>query len=272
MENGRIHIESPKRKQPSRRWGIWLLVPLLAVVVVLCLFSWEWKDSLKIQRVIVTGARILTAQQIFTLAGVPSSAPMYEVDLFKVRQRILTQPFIKSATVSRAYPNVLRVDVVERIPIASLSGGQLRYIDTDGMVLPFVQSPAKLDLPVVSGINGIQNARVGDTIVNDELTQAIRLLETTQRIDSSLYHFVSEVNMNAGGDIILYSTDAGVPIILGRDKVGRKLLTLQSFWTDFVRTDSVGRLRQVDLRFEDQVVVKWQNGSEEKRSSGATSM
>jgi cell division protein FtsQ len=272
MEDERVHIVASNRNPAPRRWGIWLLVPLLAGLVVLCLFSWEWKDSLKVQRVSVRGARILTAQQIFALAGVPSSSPMYGIDLFDVRQRILTQPFIKSATVSRSFPNILRIDVIERVPIASLSGGVLRYVDADGMVLPFVGVPAKLDLPVISGISGTQNARVGDTVANNDLKQAILVLQTAQQIDSSLYHLVSEVNMNGGGDIVLYSTEAGIPIILGRDGIARKLLTLQSFWTDFVKTDSVSRLQQVDLRFEDQVVVRWQNGSEEKLSARASSM
>ena len=68
---------------------------------------------------------------------------------------------------------------------------------------------------------------------------------------------ISEINMNSGSDIILYSSDVGVPIILGRGDVTRKLLMLENFWNDFVATNDVEKLRYIDLRFEDQVVVKW---------------
>jgi len=63
--------------------------------------------------------------------------------------------------------------------------------------------------------------------------------------------------MNHGGDITLFSVDAGAPIILGRGGVAKKLYLLQSFWSNVVRTRGVEELQSIDLRYDDQVVVRW---------------
>jgi len=257
---------SESRRQ-LKSWGVWLMIPLVILLGVLFMFAGEWRASLKTGRVVVDGASYIPAQQIFSLAKIPLKKPMYEIDLFEVRERVLSQPFIKSVSINRQFPEAIRISVRERVPIALLNCGQLRYVDAEGFLLPYIETSVKLDLPVISGIEGLQEKRIGEAASNDELFQAIALLESAQEIDTTLYHFISEVNMNKGQDITLYSADAGVPIILGRQEISKKLLTLQSFWNNFVKTENSGKMQYVDLRYNDQVVVKW-NTENQRQAKG----
>jgi cell division protein FtsQ len=252
-------------RKRTKRWEHWLMLPLVAGMVVLTVLATEWRGTLTVQRVVVDGARVLSAQQIYALASIPMKTPLYALDLLGARQRVLTQPFIKSVRFHRQFPDVLRIRVTERTPIASLNNGQMRFIDAQGVLLPFVSSMVKLDVPMISGVDGIQKAVPGEPLSSAEVKTAIELLQTAQTIDSSMFHFISEINMNNGKDIILYSTDLGVPITLGRGEIPKKLLMLQSFWNGFVKTASPEKLQSIDLRYEDQVVVRWQN--EGKRST-----
>ncbi len=255
----------PASARRVKRWGTWLLLPLSVAMIVLCVFSWEWRESLKIQRIVVEGAHLVPAQEIFSAAAIASKSPMYGgVDLFEVRRKILLQPFIKTVAVLRQYPDALRIRVEERVPIASVNNGQLLYVDTEGILMPFQSLAASLDLPIISNVDGLKAMKPGEPCANTELHEAIALLQTAQAIDTSLFHFISEVNMNGGKDIMLYSTDVGVPIIVGRGDIGKKLVTLQAFWSNFVKSGTSQALRYIDLRYEDQVVVKWQNGSEQQ--------
>ncbi len=258
-----------KQRLPMKRFGIWFMIPLVAGTIVLAIFSWEWREGMKFQRILVDGARYLPVQQIFTLAAVPPGSTLYGIDLFAVRQRLLGQPYVKSVVVNRQYPGTLHVGIVERVPIAAMNAGQLWYVDEEGTVLPYLQAPVRFDLPVISGCGEIQNPRSGNRLDNPLLSEAIALLQTAQMIDSSMYRFLSEVDMNGGKDIILYPVDVGVPIIFGRGDTGKKLLRLQSFWSEFVKTNNAAQLRYVDLRFEDQVVVKWLNDDQQ---TGKTSL
>jgi cell division protein FtsQ len=255
-------INRPVEKKSIPRWGFWFLIPLILCVIVFFVLSLEWKDSLKIQRVIVQGSRIIPAQKVFSLANVPSKSSMYMLNGFDVKQRVLSQPFIKSVQVNRQLPDALVIAVIEREPIASLSGNNLRYVDAEGVMIPYIQSPVQFDIPMINGIDGLQSVQPGKVISNQELFTAIDILKTAISIDSTVYHMISEVNMNNGNDIILYSTDSGVPIKIGRGDFSKKLLVLQTFWKTFVKTDDAAKLGYIDLRFDGQVVVKWNQQSE----------
>ena len=268
MMEQEIRHTATNRTRP-KRWGLWLMIPLMIGTCVLCVVSSKWKESLKTQRILIEGSRIIPAQQLYAMAGIAMKSPMYGVDLYTVRNRLLTQPFIRSVGIFRQYPDVIRIRVKEREPIATLNNGSMYYLDAESYLLPYVQTTVKLDLPMINGVNDLQKVHPGDHVTLPEITQAIQLLQTAQAIDSSMYHFISEVNMNGGGDIILYSTDVAVPIYVGRGDIPKKLLTLQSFWSKFVKTGNAEKLKYVDLRFDDQVVVRWQTDEKQPSAKAA---
>jgi len=257
---------TPRAQKSVRRWSTWLLIPSVVITAVCCIGAWKWKDGLKVEHLHVEGTHIISNQQVVTLAGIIPPAPLCSPDFYAVRRKILAQPFIRTVEFHAQYPDVLSLSVSERLPIASLNDGTLWYLDADGTLLPYIQTTAKLDLPMISGVSGFGNAHPGDQLALPDITEAIRILQDAQEIDSSLYHFISEVNMNGGGDITLYSGDIGVPIYLGRGDIPKKLLMLQSFWNEFVKSDNSDKLKYVDLRYDDQVVVRWQSDNRPSQS------
>jgi cell division protein FtsQ len=266
MKFDRTDIKSAQQKK-VKRWGYVLLVPLLLGVIVVGMVSARWRESLKVQHVFTDGARIVPVQQVIGLARIPLQSLLDTVDLYAVRERILRQPFFRSACVTVSYPDAVQIQVSEREPIASLNTGQLRYIDRDAFLLPQIESSVKLDLPIISGVDSLRQSKVGEIIINRELSQAIELLETAQSVDSTLYRSISEINMSGGKDIILFLTDVGVQVIVGREEFKRKLIMLQAFWANFVKPQDAPQLQYVDLRFGDQVVVRWKTDSQQVKTT-----
>ena len=240
-----------------KRWGLWLFIPLAISFLILAVVSHKWKESLKMERITVVGANILPIKDILALARIQPKTAMSGIDLYEVRKRLLQQPFIKVAAVNRVYPGTISIRIEERQPIGLLSGGQIRYVDAEGVVLPYVNSAVTVDLPAISGIDGIQDAEIGKVCQQKDLAEAIGILRTAQAVDSTVYHFISEVDMQDGRDVILYSADVVIQIYLGRGDVAKKLVTLQSFWATFAKTADIEKVKSIDLRYEDQVVVKW---------------
>jgi len=265
MELGRVEIKSAPQNK-VKRWEYMLLIPLMICVIVLCVVSSRWRESLKVQHLVISGSRVVPVEYVVGLAKIPLQSLLDTVDLYAVHEKILRQPFIRSALVTMMYPDGIRIQIVEREPIASLNTGQLRYVDRDAFLLPQTESFAKLDLPIISGVDSLKQTKIGEVIQTREMTQAIEILETAQSIDSALYHSISEINMNSGKDIILFSTDVGVPIIVGREEFRRKLIMFQAFWDNFVKSRDVNRLQYVDLRFSDQVVVRWKADSQQSKT------
>lgn len=256
MNNEKIN-NGVNGKQKIRRLGIFLTVPLVAVMCVACFLAAEWKETLKVSRIIVEGVHILPVKYIKTLAAVDDNIPLQSVNLFNVQENLKTQPFIKSVCVTRQYPDIINLRIDERMPIAALSSKQLKYVDREGFLLPYIETEVRLDFPVISGIKGVEQAEVGKINSDPEIHEAIKILETANAIDSTLYHFISEINMKRGDEVVIFSTEAAVPIILGRENYAKKLLMLQTFWNNYVRSQNAQRLQQIDLRFNDQVVVNW---------------
>lgn len=252
------HNESRNNKtHPPRRLGLYLMIPLLVGFFILCLLAGEWRTSLRVERIEIDGAHILPHHLLLTAVKVPTQSLLDTVDLYHIQKRLEEQPFIRSVRVNRSYPDAIHIEITEREPIACIGIPGLHYLDTAAVLLPAIETAVPLDLPFISGIPGLKDAKTGKVLRNEEVRAAIDLLQTAIEVDSSLYYFISEVNMENGGDIELITTDPTVSIIVGRENILKKLLVFQTFWGQFVKSEDVQKVKHFDLRFDDRVVVKW---------------
>lgn len=114
---------------------------VLAVLLVAAGFVvWAvWFSALfDVRTVTVTGLpkdSPLAASDIRAAAEVQLGRPLARVDLDAARAGVLTLPALKSATVSRAWPHDVLIEVTERKPVAAWRDGPvLRLVDADTVV------------------------------------------------------------------------------------------------------------------------------------------
>lgn len=230
---------------------------LILLAVGLIVSANLWKSNLKVKRVTIEGNRIVETAEITQLIKVPKNTQLQDVDLMAVRRDILSHHFIKDAVVERDLPATLKVTVKERVPLAIINGPVILYLDEDGVVLPHSISKQLFDLPVLTGMPEGIAAAPGTTIKNADIQEALQILASSRLVNKELYHVISEVRLRNGGDIVLYAAEWGVPIIFGHGEIASKLVRLESFWNTVVRERGSDNLQYVDLRFDDQVVVRW---------------
>ena len=140
------------RRQWARRWLTWK--PVLAVVLALVLLVgglWlvYFSSFLSVQGVDVRGAPLLSEAEVRQAAAVPEGDALARVDLDRIRTRVEALAAVRSADVSREWPDQVRIDVSERVPVAVVEiAGRLRGMDEDGVVFrDYAQAPP--DLPRV---------------------------------------------------------------------------------------------------------------------------
>lgn len=128
------------RRQRSRRWLTWRYVAAALAFVVLVglgvygLFFSSW---LRTEGVEVLGNDLLTEQQVLATAEVPTGGPLVRVDLEAIEKRMRSLATVKSVDVSRKWPHEVRIDIVERTPIAVLDLGKREAaLDADGTAFP----------------------------------------------------------------------------------------------------------------------------------------
>jgi cell division protein FtsQ len=179
-----------------------------------------------------------------------------QVPLDARRAELEAIPWVAEASIQRALPNRLRIELVERSPVAFLrDGNQLALVDESGVIL---DRPLDGDFhfPVVIGFD--------ETMPRPDREKRMRLFVSFMS-DIDLSHpgssdQVSEVNLTDEQD--LRAALAGLPgledqapiqVHFGDGDFGNKyrlLLDNIGQWRE-----SAGRVESVDLRFARQVVV-----------------
>lgn len=230
---------------------------LLVLAVGLIVSANLWKTSLKVRRVSFEGNRIVETAELMQLVKLPKSTQLQDIDLMAVRKDVLSHHFIKEVVVERDLPATLKITVTERVPLVIVNANDMLYLDEDGVVLPHSISKELFDLPVLSGMPADISLTPGSTLKNADIQEALQILATSKVVSKELYHLISEVRLRNGGDIVLYAAEWGVPILFGRGDAANKLVRLETFWNSVVRDRGSENLQYVDLRFDDQIVVRW---------------
>ena len=126
------------RRQWARRWLAWKYVAATVVLVVLVVGGiWlvYFSSVLAVKGVEVDGLHRLGPQEVRAAAGVPDGEPLATVDLDRIRSRVEAMAPVRSADVTREWPDKVRIDVQERVAVAVVDiGGQLRGMDDAGVV------------------------------------------------------------------------------------------------------------------------------------------
>ncbi|WP_244246919.1 cell division protein FtsQ/DivIB [Nocardioides euryhalodurans] len=164
------------RRQWARRWLTWkyVLAGLLLVALVAGGAWLLWFSSvLAVKQVEVSGAGTLGADQVRAVAAVPEGEALASVDLTAVQARVQALADVRSAQVTRHWPDTVTIDVVERTPVAVVEiGGRLRGLDVEGVVfrdyrtapdgLPRVETPADTGRDALQEAAGVISALPGD--------------------------------------------------------------------------------------------------------------
>ncbi len=144
------------RRQWARRWLTWKYV-LAALLVVGLLVATLWllffSSVLAVQQVDVEGETKVAAEDVLAVAGLDEGEPLARVDLDAVRTRVQALAPVRSADVTRQWPDTIVIEIEERVAIAVVEvGGRLRGLDLDGAVFGQYASPPE-DLPRVQTAN-----------------------------------------------------------------------------------------------------------------------
>jgi len=108
--------------------------------------------GLALDNVLVTGRRITEPSDLRAALGVARGMPILAVEPAAARAALERLPWVRRARVSRDLPDLLRVHLVERRPLALWQHrGALRVVAADGRPVPGAAPAKHSDLPLVVG-------------------------------------------------------------------------------------------------------------------------
>jgi len=235
---------SESSPQPGRFSRRWVLV-LLAVGTVALVTSPLWGPRalrhlafFRVRRVEILGARYTSPAELLDRLRVDTTRSVWDpVEPLEARLRSHAQ--IESATVTRKLPGTLVVQVLERHPVALVSGpGGLRAVDDRGRRLPLDPSRTPVDAPIVT-------APPRDTTV-------YHLLGAMQREAPQMYARLSSIRASGADELVLQFSD--LPVRAMTNVTLARLGDILPVERDLVRREL--RASEIDLRYRDQVIAR----------------
>ena len=105
-----------------------------------------------VERVLADGRNETTSSQILSAVGIQLGEPIFSVDLEAARARLLTLPWVATATIERRLPDTLYIRITETTPLALWQQQQrLRLVGRDGRVIADAAIERFANLLVVVG-------------------------------------------------------------------------------------------------------------------------
>jgi cell division protein FtsQ len=220
--------ETPAVKPPSRVWGILRSIVGVGVVVgVAVLVAWGARKYVTtsprfaVQKVVVSGAKMRTPEDIATKAGVNPGDNIFTLDLDRAQNKLAHDPWMAKATLARRLPGTVLIDVDERQAAAIVAAGDTFLATSSGEVFKKLEPGDPDDLVVITGIER-------DTITNDTEGTARtirRALDLAGDFDSSSlasHGRLEEVHVGTTG-VSLIIGKHGLEIVLGQPPYRKKL-------------------------------------------------
>jgi cell division protein FtsQ len=142
-----------RRAAAAKKHRGWLVAFLaLAAAGVVAAAAWVLFASplLAVRSVVVSGTRLVPRSEVLAAAGVPPGTPLIRVNLAQVEARVDTIRQVRSAQVTRSWPNRLVIVVRERttaLALPAFGGDGYDLVDASGVVLQRVaRRPANVPL------------------------------------------------------------------------------------------------------------------------------
>ena len=177
---------------------------IIAVLVYSPLFTF--------QQLVVHGNVHLDENELCEIARIHYGQRLFELKTDEMTTNLLRDLRIESAVVRRQLPHKIEMDIVERIPVATVACdyGYLR-VDRQGKVIASYRSLKGADIPIITGVK-LRDLYIGDDNTDPQVAQAISFLA---RIDPADIGEISEVSLRNPDAVVAY-TKTALPIRLGQ--------------------------------------------------------
>ncbi|HET8931049.1 MAG TPA: FtsQ-type POTRA domain-containing protein [Acidimicrobiales bacterium] len=214
LRRRRVAVRRDRGRRRLRRLVAFGVLALILVVGWVLLRS----PLLAVGQVTVSGSSHVDRAQVARASGIAPGVAMMDVSPGEAENRLESLPWVQRATVSREWPNRVRVELVDRSPVAQVaSGSSFALVDADGRVLETGVRRAT-DLPLLEGRRA--------TAPGTRMTSIGPLLDTASALPTDYHRKISGISLTDDGSVALTMDGNGVVTLGGSDRFAAKFASL----------------------------------------------
>jgi cell division septal protein FtsQ len=201
----------------------------------------------------VTNTKHLTRDEILGLAGLETGKDLLGMDLKRMGEHILQNPWVETVRINRYFPDTVSIVITEREPVAIVNMGYIYYLDHKGKVFKVLNQGDKLDFPVVTGLNEEELERDPQG-TKEALEAACDLLKILHEKGAFILADVSEIHYDKGYGFTLFTAAGSLPIKIGAGDFNSKVERFARIYQNLMV--QLPSIHYIDLDFNDKIVVK----------------
>jgi cell division protein FtsQ len=208
-----------------------------------------------------TGLAEVSRAEMLPVFGEDVGRNVFFVPLNERRKQLEQIPWIERATVMRLLPDQIRVSVLERKPVAFVrQGSQIGLVDSNGVLLtmpPAMMAHHHYSFPVVTGIDG----RDPLAARKNRMATYLRMVGELDAKNQHLSDQMSEIDLTDPEDARVLMPEQGTDIIahFGEDHFLERFQRYKAHIAEW--RQQYPKLAEVDLRYDQQVVLQMQGGA-----------
>ena len=208
-------------------------------------------------RIVITGQVRLAHQRIMEIAGVGPHTNILAVNLTTTRKRLLDNPWIAEATVSREIPAALQIHIREQMPLARLEmpDGEHFLINVAGQVFKRDGGSDTAVLPRVGGLNHADLPVPGKPSTK-AFRSMMQLLRQAGKKGSPLpLAAIERIEMDPEIGATVHTSQPVRIVRLGFGRYAEKGETLRQVTAQLAKDHRLTRCRVIDLFDINRIVI-----------------
>jgi cell division protein FtsQ len=255
----RSHVKPGRRRSAGSKYA-WPVGRALVLAILVGYATYQGvgliaaAPSLEIGHMVVRGHERLSTGEVLALVEGLRGENILAVSLDEWQQKLMSSPWVESATIRRVLPSTVEINVTERRPMGIGRIGMAMYlVDNKGVIIDeYGPAYADIDLPIIDGLAA--SPQDGGSIVDvaraEFAAAAIGRLSTRPDI----LKLVSQIDVsNLHDAVVILEGDAALLHLGESDFVAR----LQQY-IDMAPAlrERVSAIDYVDLRFDERMYVR----------------
>ncbi len=213
-------------------------------------------EYLALRKITVSGNHHLGRREILRAAGLRPGLNLLSINLSLVRRKLLANPWVATARVSRRVPDCLEIEIREHRPLAVVELGARYLMNRKGRIFKRWQTGDPDHLPLITGLDltdiHVEQSPASQTM--RAVRQALLLAEKTRCLPLAS---ITRVQVDKQLGLTLEAFEAGVKINLGFKNFNVNYSRLVKVVNYLKKHGYWTRLRSIDLTDPERMVVKF---------------
>jgi cell division septal protein FtsQ len=216
----------------------------------------NYRQTFTVDAIRFSGLEILEKETVQKMITNLENHSIHDVNMGEIAQIIESNPFIKAARISRHFPNQIKINIIERKPLAMFNMESALMIDNEAVVLPNHPYAESALIPILSGFNNAKDLYPeGEQTYSVKVKEAIEILNKLSNHYPKLYDEVSELTLNKDDEYVIILADRPTKVILGKRDIIPKLNILKSF-DKALGERQLTDYRLLDMRYKKQLIAR----------------